>query len=480
MPKRSVSQRCLDPKAVEAAGGKTVRQLIVIKQGIETETAKKIVKAIKDSKLKVQASIQGDELRVTGKNRDDLQAAIAFMRKDDYGIDLQFINFRECRIGNARISRVCGVSPRALDRGRGFQKKLRRAGAADRRRVCGAGVPAIGSRRPTASTAGAAGAAEAGAPADPGPRGRSPRCGGRDLRLRGRRRGRTDRSRAGGGAAGRRSRRRRGHPHPAGRGGGRDAQAERLPGDVHRAGQRSAGRRRRRRRPRGRAQLPGGVRHPADAVGAGGARGGGRRAAREPATTRSIAGASRSSRAMSASSIAIASKRDYEQALEDADWLDEGAGGAGGRRAQSPPPTVAPPAAGRARRATRRWPASATDPKLRGARRPLPARAGPRCGRCERRRRGSSARGCSRAKPFTPGISTCRPTRRWRPGSARTTSSAGASWAARRWGRCCGPPRALSLRGVQARRWPSGSPTPPASSRTARTTWSAQEADDLA
>jgi cyclic-di-GMP-binding protein len=95
MSKRNVSQRCLDPKPVEPAGGKTVRQLIVIKQGIEQETAKKIVKAVKDSKLKVQAQIQGDELRVTGKNRDDLQSAISMMRKDDYGIDLQFINFRE-------------------------------------------------------------------------------------------------------------------------------------------------------------------------------------------------------------------------------------------------------------------------------------------------------------------------------------------------------------------------------------------------
>jgi uncharacterized protein YajQ (UPF0234 family) len=95
MAKRNVSQRCLDPKPVEPAGGKTVRQLILIKQGIEQETAKKIVKAVKDSKLKVQAQIQGDELRVTGKNRDDLQQAISLMRKGDYGIDLQFINFRE-------------------------------------------------------------------------------------------------------------------------------------------------------------------------------------------------------------------------------------------------------------------------------------------------------------------------------------------------------------------------------------------------
>ena len=95
MAKRGVSQRCLDPKPVEAAGGKTVRQLVIIKQGIETETAKQIVKAIKDSKLKVQAQIQGDELRVTGKNRDELQGAIALMRKSDFKIDLQYVNFRE-------------------------------------------------------------------------------------------------------------------------------------------------------------------------------------------------------------------------------------------------------------------------------------------------------------------------------------------------------------------------------------------------
>ena len=95
MSKRNVSQRCLDPKPVEPAGGKTVRQLILIKQGIETETAKKMVRAIKDAKLKVQAQIQGDELRVTGKNRDDLQSTIAFLRKGDYDVDLQFVNFRD-------------------------------------------------------------------------------------------------------------------------------------------------------------------------------------------------------------------------------------------------------------------------------------------------------------------------------------------------------------------------------------------------
>jgi cyclic-di-GMP-binding protein len=95
MAKRNVSQRCLDPGEVEAAGGQTVRQLVKIKQGIETETAKKIVKAIKDEKLKVQAQIQGDELRITGKNRDDLQQAMQRMRGTDFGLDLQFVNFRD-------------------------------------------------------------------------------------------------------------------------------------------------------------------------------------------------------------------------------------------------------------------------------------------------------------------------------------------------------------------------------------------------
>ncbi len=95
MSKRGVSQRCLDAGDVEVAGGQTVRQLVKIKQGIEAETAKKIVKSIKDAKVKVQAQIQGDELRVTGKNRDDLQSAIQLIRGNDFGIDLQFVNFRD-------------------------------------------------------------------------------------------------------------------------------------------------------------------------------------------------------------------------------------------------------------------------------------------------------------------------------------------------------------------------------------------------
>jgi uncharacterized protein YajQ (UPF0234 family) len=95
MAKRNVSQRCLDQKPTEAAGGSTVRQLILIKQGIEQETAKKIIRTLKDSKLRVQAQIQDDQLRVTGKDRDTLQSAIALMRKNDFGIDLQFVNFRD-------------------------------------------------------------------------------------------------------------------------------------------------------------------------------------------------------------------------------------------------------------------------------------------------------------------------------------------------------------------------------------------------
>jgi uncharacterized protein YajQ (UPF0234 family) len=95
MAKRGVSQRCLDPQDIQAAGGNTVRQVILVKQGIEVETAKKIVKRLKDAKMKAQGSIQGDEVRVTGKNKDDLQACIQLLRREDFGVDLQFVNFRD-------------------------------------------------------------------------------------------------------------------------------------------------------------------------------------------------------------------------------------------------------------------------------------------------------------------------------------------------------------------------------------------------
>jgi uncharacterized protein YajQ (UPF0234 family) len=97
MVKRNVSLKALDPQEPEAAGGKTMRQLIKLKEGISTEKGKELVKLIKDSKLKVQAQIQDEQVRVTGKNRDDLQGVIQLLRAnaDEVGLDLQFINFRD-------------------------------------------------------------------------------------------------------------------------------------------------------------------------------------------------------------------------------------------------------------------------------------------------------------------------------------------------------------------------------------------------
>ena len=79
---------------VEPAAGQSVRQKISLQQGIPTEKAKEIVKIVKDSKKKVQASIQGDTVRVSGKDRDDLQAIIATLRARDLGVELTFTNYR--------------------------------------------------------------------------------------------------------------------------------------------------------------------------------------------------------------------------------------------------------------------------------------------------------------------------------------------------------------------------------------------------
>lgn len=92
--KRKVSLKSLDYGKVEPAFTGTVRQKAKIVQGIESEKAKAIVKTIKDAKLKVQASIQSDQVRVTGRNKDDLQKAIALLRENDFGIPLQFTNYR--------------------------------------------------------------------------------------------------------------------------------------------------------------------------------------------------------------------------------------------------------------------------------------------------------------------------------------------------------------------------------------------------
>ena len=92
--KRKVSLKALDYQKLEQALGATVRQRVKIQQGIESEKAKAIVKSIKDAKLKVQASIQSDQVRVTGRSKDDLQKAMALVREQDFGIPLQFTNYR--------------------------------------------------------------------------------------------------------------------------------------------------------------------------------------------------------------------------------------------------------------------------------------------------------------------------------------------------------------------------------------------------
>jgi len=84
--KRGIAVKSLDFQKVEPAAGATVRQIVKIQQGIPTEKAKAIVKAIKDSKIKVQASIQADQVRIAGKSRDDLQAVIALLKGDDFGL----------------------------------------------------------------------------------------------------------------------------------------------------------------------------------------------------------------------------------------------------------------------------------------------------------------------------------------------------------------------------------------------------------
>jgi uncharacterized protein YajQ (UPF0234 family) len=93
--RRKLDPGCLDWKPEEKATGNSVRQQVIIKQGIDRELAKKIVTAIKDSKMKVQTSIQGDELRISGKKRDDLQAAIALVRGLKIEQPLQYLNFRD-------------------------------------------------------------------------------------------------------------------------------------------------------------------------------------------------------------------------------------------------------------------------------------------------------------------------------------------------------------------------------------------------
>ncbi|MCG8427876.1 MAG: YajQ family cyclic di-GMP-binding protein [Chromatiales bacterium] len=94
LAKRKIDVACMDIKEPETSLN-AARQSVLIKQGIETDLAKKMVKAIKASKIKVQAQIQGEQIRVTGKKRDDLQEVMGLLRDGDYGLPLQFTNFRD-------------------------------------------------------------------------------------------------------------------------------------------------------------------------------------------------------------------------------------------------------------------------------------------------------------------------------------------------------------------------------------------------
>ena len=92
--KRGVSLKNLEYGKLEQGSGQQVRQKITLQQGIPSDKAKEIIKIVKDSKKKVQATIQGDTVRITGKDRDELQAIIALLKGKDLGVDLQFTNFR--------------------------------------------------------------------------------------------------------------------------------------------------------------------------------------------------------------------------------------------------------------------------------------------------------------------------------------------------------------------------------------------------
>ncbi|MBO9646346.1 MAG: DUF520 family protein, partial [Pseudacidovorax sp.] len=95
LTKRNVDVRFLDKGDVQKIGGDKVKQVFKVKSGVDSDTGKKIQRLLKDSKLKVQAAIQGDAVRVTGAKRDDLQAAMALIRKDVADLPVSFDNFRD-------------------------------------------------------------------------------------------------------------------------------------------------------------------------------------------------------------------------------------------------------------------------------------------------------------------------------------------------------------------------------------------------
>ena len=93
--RRKIDTSCMEFKEVEMAGGKMLRREVEIHQGIDRDIARQIVKDVKDTKTKVQVAIQGEELRVSGKKRDDLQSVISLLKSGDYKIPLQFVNMRD-------------------------------------------------------------------------------------------------------------------------------------------------------------------------------------------------------------------------------------------------------------------------------------------------------------------------------------------------------------------------------------------------
>lgn len=95
LAKRGVDVRCLEPRDIESVSGNKVKQAVTVREGVEQDLGKKIVKLVKDSKLKVQASIQGDAVRITGAKKDLLQETIALVRKSISDFPLQFKNFRD-------------------------------------------------------------------------------------------------------------------------------------------------------------------------------------------------------------------------------------------------------------------------------------------------------------------------------------------------------------------------------------------------
>ena len=95
LAKRGIDIDCLESGKLESSSGNKVRQVLTVRQGIDADLARNIVKLIKNSKLKVQAAVQGEQVRVSGKKRDDLQAGMAILREAKLGLPLQYTNFRD-------------------------------------------------------------------------------------------------------------------------------------------------------------------------------------------------------------------------------------------------------------------------------------------------------------------------------------------------------------------------------------------------